>query len=42
MVSKAKIYIYNIQILSVCMTGYRLDPRRSYRNEIGIVTFSMT
>ncbi len=42
MVFKAKIYIYNTQILSACLNGYRLDPWRSYRNETGIVTFSMT
>jgi hypothetical protein len=32
----------NTQILSVCMTGYGLDPWRSYRHETGIITFSMT
>jgi hypothetical protein len=36
------IYIYNTQILSVCMIGYILDPWRSYRHETGIITFSMT
>jgi hypothetical protein len=36
------IYIYNTQILSVCMAGYRLDPWRPYRHETGIITFSMT
>ncbi len=34
--------MYNTQILSVCMTGYRLEPWRLYRNETCIITFSMT
>jgi hypothetical protein len=34
-------YIYNTRILSVCLTGYRLGPWKSYRHETGIIRTSM-